>query len=131
MRSIFVAFTLFIGLSIILVACSGAGTPTPIPAASGAQISLTTNPNPAKSGSVELMVQVADAGGQPITDAEVFVFADHTTMGGMSMQGRATAQGGGRYATTADFSMAGTWKVSVQVRKSPLNITQEFELDLK
>jgi hypothetical protein len=94
-------------------------------------ISLTTNPNPPQSGNVELIVTVNGAGGQPIPDADVYVFADHTEMQGMNMNGKATAQGNGRYATTADFSMPGQWKVTVQVKKAPLDVTQDFNLDLQ
>ena len=138
MRSIFATLTLFGILSLVLAACGGAGAPTPTPASPGAQISLTTNPNPPQIGNVELIVMVNDANGQPIADAEVYVFADHTDMQGMNMNGKATAQGNGRYAITADFSMSGQWKVTLQVRgapppggKTPLNVTQDFDLELK
>ncbi len=130
MRSGFAVLTLLILLSLVFAACGGAGAPTSTPASSGAQISLTTNPNPPQSGNLELIVMVNDASGQPIPDAEVYVFADHTDMKGMNMNGKATAQSNGRYAITADFSMSGQWKVTVQVRKTPLNVTQDFNLEL-
>ena len=131
MRSGFSVLTLLVLLSLVLAACGGAGAPTPTPVSPGAQISLTTNPSPLTSGEVELVVMVNDANGQPIPDAEVYVFADHTDMKGMNMNGKATAQGNGRYAITADFSMSGQWKVTVQVRKTPLNVTQDFNLEFK
>ena len=131
MRSVFATLTLLSLLSLVLTACGRAGAPTPTPASPGAQISLTTNPSPPTSGEVELVVMVNDANGQPIPDAEVYVFADHTDMKGMNMNGKATAQGNGRYAITADFSMSGQWKVTVQVRKTPLNVTQDFNLEFK
>jgi hypothetical protein len=138
MRSVFITLILLVLLSLVLAACGGAGAPTPTPASPGAQISLTTNPDPPQSGNVELIVMVNDANGQPIPDAEVYVFADHTDMKGMNMNGKATAQGNGRYAITADFSMSGQWKVTVQVRgvpplggKTPLNVAQDFNLEFK
>ena len=131
MRSVFATLTLLSLLSLVLAACSGASAPTSTPESPDVQISLTTNPNPPSSGDVELVVTVNDANGQPIPDAEVYVFADHTEMKGMNMNGRATAQGNGRYAITAGFSMSGQWKVTVQVRKTPLNVTQDFNLEFK
>lgn len=77
------------------------------------------------------MVTVNDASGQPIPDADVFVFADHTEMKGMNMNGRATPQGGGRYTIAANFSMSGPWKVTVQVKKTPLDVAQEFNLEFQ
>ncbi len=122
---------LLTSLALVLAGCGGASTPTPTPTSSDAQISLTTNPNPPQSGNVQLIVQVNDAKGQPLPDANVYIFADHIEMKGMSMNGKATAQGGGRYATTANFSMAGPWKVTVQVKKAPLDVVEEFKLELK
>jgi len=122
---------LLTSFALVLAACGGGNATTPTPASSDATISLTTNPETPQSGNVELIVQVNDAKGQPLPDADVYIFADHTEMKGMSMNGKATAQGGGRYATTANFSMAGPWKVTVQVKKAPLDVVQEFKLELK
>ena len=130
MRSIFLVIFLLAGLT-LLAACSGAAAPSPTPVQAGPKISLTTNPDPPRSGEVELMVTVNVASGQPSPDADVFVFADHTEMKGMSMNGRATAQGGGRYATTASFGHSGKWKVTVQVKKAPLDVVEEFILELQ
>ncbi|MEW5957916.1 MAG: FixH family protein [Chloroflexota bacterium] len=130
-RSFLLVMILLTSLTLVLAACGGASAPTPTPASAEAQILLTTNPNPPQSGDVELIVQVNDAMGQSIPDADVYIFADHTEMKGMDMNGKATAQGDGRYATTANFSMAGPWKVTVQVKKAPLDVVQEFNLELK
>ena len=130
MRSIFISLILFAGLS-FLIACGDAAAPSSPPAQSGVNISLTTNPDPPKSGDVELVVTVSDTSGQPIPDADVFIFADHSEMQGMSMDGRTTAQGGGQYAITAGFEHGGKWKVTVQVKKAPLDTAQEFDLELQ
>lgn len=130
MRSIFLVIFLLAGLT-LRAACSGAAAPSPTPVQAGPKISLTTNPDPPRSGEVELMVTVNDASGQPIPDADVFVFADHTEMKGMNMNGRATPQGGGRYTIAANFSMSGPWKVTVQVKKTPLDVAQEFNLEFQ
>lgn len=130
MRLSLITVTLLIGLSIVLVACGGTGATMPTPTASP-KVALTTNPDPPASGNVELVLMVTDASGQPITDADVYVFADHTGMSGMTLQGKATSQGGGRYAISANLSMGGKWKISVQVKKSALNYTQDFNLEVK
>ncbi|MCL4294352.1 MAG: FixH family protein [Anaerolineae bacterium] len=130
MRSIFLVVFLLAGLT-LLAACGGAAAPSPTPAQAGPKVSLTTNPNPPRSGEVELMVTVNDANGQPIPDADVFVFADHTEMKGMNMNGRATPQGGGRYTIAANFGMSGPWKVTVQVKKAPLDVAEEFNLEFQ
>ncbi len=122
MRSLVIALTWLFGLLIVLAECGGSA-PSPTPASPAANISLTTSPNPPKSGNVELAATVNDASGQPITDADVFIFANHTEMSGMSMNGKATAQGSGRYAINATLSMSGKWKVTVQVKKRPLDFT--------
>lgn len=38
------------------------------------------------------------------------------------MQGQATEQGNGRYATFVPFSMSGDWKVTIEVRDSQTNL---------
>lgn len=120
---------LLAGLTILLAACGGAAPVEPDPASpSDVNISLATQPDPPQTGPVELVVQVNDAGDQPVADADVFVFADHTDMKGMNMNGRATAQGNGRYAISADLSMSGNWKITVQVKKAPVDVAEEFNL---
>jgi len=115
--------------ALILSACSSSGSAQPTPSP---QIILTTNPNPPMKGSVELIVDVKGAQGQPIDGADVRVLSSHTTMSGMDQQGQATAQGNGRYAITADMAgMAGEWLITVQVRKGDLYLAQDFRIDVK
>lgn len=116
------------GMRVPITVNSSSQPPT---VAAGAKILLTTNPNPPTKGTLELIVTVNDASGQPITDADVFVSAKHTEMSSMRMDGKATAQGEGRYAIKADFGMTGNWKLTVLVRKTPLDVTQDFDLEMK
>ena len=121
-RLLAVKLILVIGLLLALVGCGGnssSNTPTnDEPAATTeVNVSLATTPDPPEGGEVELVATVTDAQGQPIEDAEVFFMANHTEMGGMDMEGQATAQGEGHYAITTNFSMGGTWKVTVQVNQ--------------
>jgi hypothetical protein len=127
MRSMFVLGAL-LALALAVSACGyGEATQTAAPAA----IVLTTNPNPPTSGNVEMIATVNDANGTPLEGAEVFVFGNHTEMAGMTLNGKATGQGGGRYTLNTDFSMGGIWKITVQVKKPPINVTQIFNLAFK
>ncbi len=127
MRALFVLGAL-LALALVANSCgNGEATPTAAPAT----IVLATDPNPPTSGKVELMVTVSDANGQPLDGAEVFVSGNHTEMAGMATNGKATEQGGGRYALQENFAMGGTWKITVQVKKTPLDVTQTFKLEFK
>jgi len=94
-------------------------------------VTLKTNPEPPIVGDVELQLYIVDENGQPLEGATVDVSADHTDMRGMTMSGLATAQGNGRYAITADFSMSGNWKINVFVRKDSLDLMKEFNLTIR
>ena len=129
MKTTFFRIMLFLLMSTILTAC---GSPTqsqngsePIPEVT---VELKTNPEPPTIGNIELQVDILDANGQPLEGATVDVSADHTDMRGMTMSGLATAQGNGRYAITADFSMSGNWKINVYVRTDSLDVMEEFSL---
>lgn len=67
---------------------------------------------------------------QPLNGVNVDVSADHTDMSGMTLEGAATEQGNGKYAITADFSMSGSWKITVYVRKEGLDFKKDFELQI-
>jgi hypothetical protein len=111
----------------VLSACGAAATP-----ATSSPITLTTAPNPPKRGPVELIVDVKDAQGQPLDDAQVLILASHTGMGGMNVQSPAKPQGQGRYTLTADLSgMSGQWLVTVQVNKGALNLAQDFKINVE
>lgn len=130
MRSLAIRFVLLIGFGVALVACGANANSSP-PASSDVNVSLTTRPDPPEGGDVELVATVTNAQGQPINDAEVFIFATHTEMTGMDMEGQAVAQGEGRYATTANFSMSGAWRVTVQVNYGGQNTVEEFDLRVR
>ncbi len=130
MRSI-VYIVLVVGMSIFLAACGTAATQTPTATLAPATITLNTNPNPPVVGDVELLFSVVDNQGQPVSGADLDVIADHTDMSGMIMHGKATDQGNGIYAILTNFSMAGKWMLTVQVRKETLDFKQDINLEIK
>ena len=102
--------------ALLVSACTPAATPTP--ASPGQpEIIVSTNPNPPNSlVTTELIIDVMDANGQPLTGATVNILADMAGHSMGMMQGQATDQGNGRYATFVPFAMGGDWKVTVEVR---------------
>lgn len=112
-----------------LAACNASPAAEAAPASANISISLTTNPSPPKVGNVELLFKVLDRNGQPLSGADFDVIADHVDMKGMIMHGKAADQGNGVYAITANFSMSGNWKLSVQVKKDELD--EKLDIPLK
>lgn len=119
-------------LTLLAAACA----PVAAPSSGGTSampvtITVETNPDPAMMGEVEMVFTILDDRGQPLTGAEVFLFADHTDMTGMTMEGQATEQGEGRYAIRANFSMSGNWTLTVQVKKDGLDYSQDIHLGIQ
>lgn len=92
---------------IVLTACGGPAPATPPASAAPVTITVSTDSSPAMMGDMTLIFTVVDSSGQPVTGADLDVIADHTDKRVMTMHGKATEQGNGIYAITANFSMAG------------------------
>ncbi len=122
---------LFTVLTLFSLLLAGCGAPEPAPVASGLTITAETNPTPARVGDVEIVLTVKDAQGKPITGAFVYIFADHTDMTGMTMNGQAAEQGDGRYSIKANFSMSGNWKLNVEVKQGEKSVLQEVLLEIE
>ncbi len=90
-------------------------------AGSGARLTaeVITDPSPAKVGRNMVRVRVKDAGGRPITDAEVEIRLFMPQMGAMApMEARATlAPAGGEYVGDVEIPMAWTWTATITVRR--------------
>lgn len=129
MRKLIFLISLLVSASFVLAACSPA--PAATPASKPVTIAVETDPNPAMMGDITLTLTVKDENGTPIEGASVDVSVDHTDMTGMSMNGAATEQPGGKYAISANFSMSGNWKMTVYVRKDGLDYKEEIDLKIK
>ena len=119
------------GLAILLAACGGSQPTETVPTTAPVNIALITMPSPPAVGDVTIQFTAVDAKGQPITGADFDVIADHTDMSGMTMHGKATEQGSGVYAITANFSMTGNWTLTVQVKKDGLDFKQDIKLTIQ
>jgi RND family efflux transporter MFP subunit len=98
--------------------------PMATPAGPGEQldISFRSQPDPPRTGSNAFEVEVRDAGGQPVTDAQVsvvFFMAAMPTMNMPAMQTETTLAhaGGGIYRGTGQVTMGGRWDVTVTVSR--------------
>lgn len=128
--SLAVVIVLLAALSISGCAAPAAAPTTPAaPAVSGPpQVTLATSPDPASTaGETELIIDVKDAAGQPLDGVSVTVKVDMAGHGMGALQGPATDQGNGRFATRVPLSMTGQWQVIVEVRQGDAVLaTQEF-----
>ncbi len=131
MRSLILSVVFVLSLSFVLTGCGGSPSTAATPTLAPVTITLTTDPNPPAAGDLELQFTVVDETGQPVTGADFDVIADHTDMSGMIMHGKAVEQSSGVYTITANFSMAGNWLVTVQVKKDGLNYKQDIEIRIE
>lgn len=120
-----------IGLIVALAACNPSNDKASTQIADPVTVTLTTQPDPPAVGDVLLRFLIADLKGQPIEDATVNVIAEHTDMSGMVMAGDATNQDNGVYAIKTNFSMSGTWKITVQIQNSSLNFKKDIDLKIR
>lgn len=131
MRPLKALFILSIGLTLLLTACSGAESTAPAQTTAPVTITMNVLPDPPVVGDVLLYFNVVDTQGQPVTGADVNVMADHAEMSGMTLQGNASDQGKGIYAITTNFSMAGQWKITVQIKNEALDYKQDIDLNIQ
>jgi hypothetical protein len=94
------------------------------PPAAGAALDIVfrTQPEPPKTGESVFEVAVKDAGGQPVTDAEVSVQLFMPAMPTMNMpamrnETKLPHAGGGVYRGPGQVMMGGRWDVTVTVAK--------------
>ena len=92
-------------------------------------LTLSTQPEKTKAGENTLRLKIIDKSGKPVTDAQV---SFHYTMAmpGMALsKAEAKHSKDGLYETKANFAMAGTWDVTVSVRRpGQKEIQEKFNL---
>jgi Cu(I)/Ag(I) efflux system membrane fusion protein/cobalt-zinc-cadmium efflux system membrane fusion protein len=102
---------------------SSAGDSVAMPAAAQAKLSFETEPSPPHKGSNTFRVRLTDAGGAPISGAEVsvtFVMPAMPAMGmaEMRVESKLSDDGNGNYHGTGSLETTGTWQVTVTARRA-------------
>lgn len=114
--------------------------PASAPAAGATQtldITFRTEPDPPKSGEATLEASVKGPNGQPVTDAEVsaeFYMAPMPEMKMPEMRNTIALQhtGGGQYRGKGSILMAGTWDVTITVKRNGQDVgTRTFAITVQ
>jgi membrane fusion protein, copper/silver efflux system len=106
-----------------LPAGGSAGDSAAMLAAAQAKLSFETEPNPPRKGSNTFRVRLTDAGGMPISGAEVsvtFVMPAMPAMGmaEMRVESKLADDGNGNYHGTGSLGSAGTWQVTLTAQRA-------------
>ena len=101
----------------------GVGSNAPAANASQAKIDFTTDPSPPAKGANTFRVRLTDAGGAPVSSAEVtvtFYMAAMPAMGmgAMNTTSRLSERGVGMYEGTGSLGSGGTWQVTITAQKN-------------
>jgi len=95
-----------------------------------ANAELTSEPNPPNKGINIFRIKLTDAGGSPISGAEVSVTFFMPAMPAMGMAAMRTAvalsdKGSGLYEGTGELGSGGTWQVTILARKNGQSIASK------
>jgi hypothetical protein len=101
------------------------------PPAAAFQVTLRLSPTPALIGPTRLIIDVADVGGDPVTEASVSVEGLPEERGGRAAtMGTATEETAGRYVVPGfELDVRGPWTVAVTVTDSDgVTLTRAFPI---
>jgi nitrogen fixation protein FixH len=122
----------FVALVLLFAACGGQSSPELTQTVNGITATLALTPDPPVPMETNtLTLTLKDAEGQPLTAADV---AFDLTMPAMPMpvnRPTATETGGGVYEAEAIFTMAGAWRIQVDVTQGGTSATFTFDLKTK
>ena len=88
--------------------------PGTAPTSAPMKIAATTAAAP-RAGDNPLTISITDADGKPVAGASITTSVAMTSMDMGTTHPSVTEKGGGQYAATVNFSMAGPWRVQVKV----------------
>lgn len=106
------AFILFVGLFVILLllaGCRRVGQDV-----SDVRVNLTLAPNPPSVGLTTVSVALSDAGGQPVSGAQVELEGNMVHAGMAPTFSKPAEVAPGRYEAPLEFTMAGDWFILVK-----------------
>jgi nitrogen fixation protein FixH len=94
-------------------------------------INVRFDKNPPTTGTNNVEVEIKDAAGKYVTDAQVKIDYSMPAMPGMpAMNYKANAVlSGNTYAAKLDLSMSGAWNVAVKITKGGKTSTVKFNVD--
>jgi len=121
------AAALLFGLALVCpLACRRHG------GAGSSDVSVETEiaPRPVAVGSASLAVRLADARGNPLTNARISVEGEMSHPGMSPVFAEAEELSGGRYRARLEFAMAGDWVLLLHI-KLPGGQTLERQVDVK
>lgn len=87
---------------------------TPTPSTTSLKLTATVNPNPPRVGDNALDVSLVDASGKPVGGMKMTTRVEMTSMDMGTAHPAVQDVGGGRYRVPVNFSMAGSWKVTLR-----------------
>lgn len=91
---------------------------------------IYSNPNPPIRGANTFEAVLADAKGQPVTDAKISFDIDMTNMSHGKNVVAATASGAGHYTGKVSFQMPGPWRVLVAIERGGQTSTVRFDFSV-
>ncbi|MCK6629578.1 MAG: FixH family protein [Anaerolineae bacterium] len=103
------AFILLAILLLILAGCRRAG-----PDSSDVEVEVTVNPNPPAVGQATVTLTFSDAGGQPVSGAQVELEGNMVHAGMAPTFSKPAEVAPGRYEAPLEFNMAGDWFILVK-----------------
>jgi len=111
---------------VLFAACRQESTPA---AQAELDITLTVEPAEAAVGEAELLIRVRDAGGEPVTPAQVDVRGDMSHAGMVPVLRNDVQGADGEYRVPFEWTMAGDWTVEVTLTfADESSVSKTFEL---
>jgi len=111
--------------ALFITSCSRPAGPPPFVA-----IEQTILPEPARVGPATISLKLTDAGGKPVTGAQIAIEADMSHAGMRPVFAQAMEAEPGRYQARVEFPMAGDWVVLLHIAL-PGGKKLERQIDVK
>lgn len=106
---------LFVVIGFALIGCRESAQPPTATPEGTPQIDITVDTESTRVGDTVLIVTVTDTAGAPVDAQEIRVRADMTHAGMMPVLGQTDSGEDGRYRVPLQWSMGGSWTVTVTV----------------
>ena len=97
------------------------------------KVRVMLDKNPPTTGDSELTIAIKDAAGKAVTDAKLLIDYGMPAMPGMPAMNykSGTSLKDKRYAANLNFSMSGSWAVTVKITRAGKTQTVKLNVDIK